>query len=312
MLHYHNIFLRSFFGFSPEQDGYIGWTEEASRERMLRKVSDNDLFMIYGAVSLNTEKSQRSRVLGFLQVSPERVMDHERSSAEGMERKRRDGYSGKWSYGIRVKRAWRAVDVVILQTVAPETYDPKAGQAIAVYSPQLTDADAALSSKIRVVEVPVFGEPWINRDEVPEPLAAKLGASKSIPGAFGVRESLREDGPTKLYLAALKGGAELLPKGTSRWPNAIVTKIGISNDVSRRLEELNAGFPPSFTLRWSFLTVSNAYPNFEDARAAESYFKTAAELRGFSLGKEFFLGPEAELNSIYFSAPGVARFSRAT
>jgi hypothetical protein len=64
----HEIWLRSFYGFSPEDDGYIGWTNEADRDRMLGLVSDGDLFMIYGASSSETAKAQRNRVLGFLQV----------------------------------------------------------------------------------------------------------------------------------------------------------------------------------------------------------------------------------------------------
>jgi hypothetical protein len=63
-----HIWLRSFYGFSPEEDGYIGWTEESPRDRMLGRIDDGDLFMIYGASSAETDKSHRNRVLGFLQV----------------------------------------------------------------------------------------------------------------------------------------------------------------------------------------------------------------------------------------------------
>ena len=43
------IWLRSFYGFGPEEDGYIGWSEEGPRDRMLGMISAGDLFMIYGA-----------------------------------------------------------------------------------------------------------------------------------------------------------------------------------------------------------------------------------------------------------------------
>jgi hypothetical protein len=60
-----HIWLRSFYGFGPEEDGYIGWTEESPRDRMLGLIDDGDLFMIYGASSAETDKSHRNRVLGF-------------------------------------------------------------------------------------------------------------------------------------------------------------------------------------------------------------------------------------------------------
>ena len=82
------IWLRSFYGFSPEDDGYIGWTEEGPRDRMLALVEDGDLFVIYGASTAETEKSHRNRVLGFLQVEARAIRDVDKASAAGMQRKR--------------------------------------------------------------------------------------------------------------------------------------------------------------------------------------------------------------------------------
>jgi|SRR6056297_655782 len=62
------IRIRSFYGFGPEDDGYVGWTKESARDAYLRKLNDGDLIMIYGASSVETEKSLRSYVLGFLEV----------------------------------------------------------------------------------------------------------------------------------------------------------------------------------------------------------------------------------------------------
>lgn len=43
------IRIRSFYGFSPEIDGYVGWSQEQARDAYLRKLDDGDLLMIYGA-----------------------------------------------------------------------------------------------------------------------------------------------------------------------------------------------------------------------------------------------------------------------
>ncbi|MEH2626070.1 hypothetical protein V1292_004125 [Bradyrhizobium sp. AZCC 1719] len=38
------IWLRSFYEFSPEEDGYIGWTEEGPHDRMLGLIEDGFAF----------------------------------------------------------------------------------------------------------------------------------------------------------------------------------------------------------------------------------------------------------------------------
>jgi len=91
------IWLRSFYGFSPEEDGYIGWTEEGRRGRMLEQIEDGDLFMIYGASSAETDKFHRNRVLGFLQIEARAIRDKDKASLVGMQRKRDNGWKEKWT-----------------------------------------------------------------------------------------------------------------------------------------------------------------------------------------------------------------------
>lgn len=70
----------------PEDDGYIGWTEEVPRDRMLDLIEDGDLFMIYGAVSSETNSAHRNRILGFLQVEVRPIRDTDKASRMGMDR----------------------------------------------------------------------------------------------------------------------------------------------------------------------------------------------------------------------------------
>jgi hypothetical protein len=91
-----SIRLRSFYGFSPGEDGYLGWTDKASRDRMMALVEDGDLFMIYGAATAETSKNERHRVLGFLQVEARPVRDVDKASPLGLKRKRENGWTEKW------------------------------------------------------------------------------------------------------------------------------------------------------------------------------------------------------------------------
>ncbi|RYG86752.1 MAG: GIY-YIG nuclease family protein, partial [Alphaproteobacteria bacterium] len=88
-----NIWLRSFYGFGPEEDGYIGWTKEVGRDHMLAKMQSGDLIMIYGAGKAETIASQRLRVLGFLQVDAVSIRDIDKASEAGMRRKRDNGWT---------------------------------------------------------------------------------------------------------------------------------------------------------------------------------------------------------------------------
>lgn len=170
-----NIWLRSFFGFNPEEDGYIGWSKEANRKHVMDKIAPGDLMMIYGAGSGSTASSDLLRVLGFLQIDPTPIRDTDKASAHGLERKRKNGWAEKWSYALPVRRAWRVTQGVRLDQIASETYKPEKGRAIAAWSPQISDSDLQRAMDVRVTEVSVFGEPPLVGGVVNQPLRDALG-----------------------------------------------------------------------------------------------------------------------------------------
>jgi len=69
-----SMWMRAFYGFGPEHDGYDGLTKQAGRHRMLRDISDGDLILIYGSGSAETEKALQSYVLGFMRVVARPIM----------------------------------------------------------------------------------------------------------------------------------------------------------------------------------------------------------------------------------------------
>lgn len=305
------IWLRSFYGFSPEDDGYIGWTEEGPRDRMLGLIDDGDLFLIYGASTAETDKSHRHRVLGFLQVEKGTIRDVDKASPDGLQRKRTRGWKDKWTYAIPVVRAWRANEPVLLERIAPKTYRPEAGQAIAVWNPPLLPEEVEEALKIWVREVNVFGEPRI-ADAAPERVSLReaYAPSRAFPGSSGERTSIFEDGPTQLYLARFEGDAYgLLGQKRPMFDSRQMIKVGVSNDVKRRVSEINGGFPPAALGRWAMQLVSVPYANKAAAEAAEQMFKDSAAPQLESLGGEFFLGEWSSAESVFAGIPGVSRFT---
>ncbi|MGV2123458.1 hypothetical protein ACQZ4R_10225 [Agrobacterium vitis] len=305
-----SIRLRSFYGFSPEEDGYLGWSEEAARDRMLERVEDGDLFMIYGAASAETSKDDRHRVLGFLQVGRRVIRDVDKSSAVGMKRKRENGFGDKWSFALPVVRAWRVDERMLLETIAPVTYRPEAGQAIAVWSPELTASEIDLALKVRVTEVSVYGEPPVAESAAKKvTLAEAFSPSRAFPGSFGERTSVYEDGPTHLYLARFDGdGFAVMGLPKPQFDKSDLIKIGVSNDVKRRSQELNCGFPPAAKGRWKIEITSQLYDNKAAAEAAEQAFKDRGQKELTSLGGEFFRGDWTKAQSLFASVPGASRF----
>lgn len=304
------IWLRSFYGFGPEDDGYIGWTQADRRDRMLDLIEDSDLFMIYGASSAETNTSHRNRVIGFLQVAKQAIQDIDKASSEGMARKRARGWTDRWANAIPVTRAWRVDEPILLERVAPKTYRPEAGQSIAVWSPPLTPEEVELALKIKVTEVSVFGEPPLSGGALSRsPLGRAFTPSRAFPGGFGTRTVTYEDGPTRLYLARFEGdGFALLGERPRFGDKSVLIKIGVSNDHRRRLQELNSGIPPAAIGRWSILTLSEPYESRGAAEAAEQAFKDVAAKKLRSLGGEFFIGEWTSAELLFAGVPGVSRF----
>ncbi len=163
------IWLRSFFGFSPEEDGYIGWTREANRTNMLSKASPDDLMMIYGAGSASTSSSDILRILGFLQIDTKPIRDVDKASEKGMQSKRDNGWKDKWTFALPVRRAWRVTQPIRLDQIAFHTYKPEQGRAIAAWSAALEPDEVERALELRVTEVPVFGEPPLQFEFVDRP-----------------------------------------------------------------------------------------------------------------------------------------------
>lgn len=89
-----------------------------------------------------------------------------------------------------------------------------------------------------------------------------------------------ENGPSWVYAAALEGIVVQ--------PGAIFVKIGHSNDVARRENDLNFPLPRRSGLRWSMI-ASWALPNSTAAYFAEQAILQSEAAAGHSAGGEFLL-----------------------
>jgi hypothetical protein len=284
------IWLRAFYGFNPEDAGYIGFTHEAVREDMLEKMQEGDLVLIYGAVENLTQPDLRSQALGFLEVSLERCVDQERMSESSIAWKKDQGFLDRWNYGLLVRRAWRVRNRVSVKTIAPDAYQGKfrferTTRAI-LLNPD--ECHRALSHPVR--QVNVFGEPVIpDSQRSADTLERVLKPSRGIPPSFGGRAANYDDGENQLYLMILSENAEVLMGTSGNHVGHALVKVGRSNDPKRRLKEINAGFPDTARVQW-LLSHRQAFENGEIAHRFENELKAIFDKLFQSQNGEFFTG----------------------
>ncbi|NIJ41793.1 hypothetical protein FHS78_002083 [Parvibaculum indicum] len=304
------VWIRAFWGFGPWEDGYVGWTREGDRKRVLDEAQSGDLVLIYGATSAETEISQQGQVLGVLEIDPIPIMDHEKSSTEGMRRKRESGWGHRWTYGLPVRRAWRVTRQIEIQNLASTTYTTNRARVIASQGAKLTEEEVQRVLRLPVKAVNVYGEPEVAiTDEEEVPLKEVFFPSRGVEPSFGSRNSEYEDGQHWLYMMELKGDVStFLGRPSYEVGKGVIVKVGFSNDPMRRCAEMNAGFPPASKYEWKISLNSAAYASGQAAKDAEDILKEKFARRFEPLGKEFFLGESDALKAEFSGVPGAANF----
>ncbi|WP_138471654.1 GIY-YIG nuclease family protein [Poseidonocella sp. HB161398] len=131
--------------------------------------------------------------------------------------------------------------------------------------------------------------------------------SRGFPGSEGTYTATRKDGDTFLYLAKYEGdGNCLLSRAKLPGNGYSVLKIGVSNDLQRRLKEINLGFPPAAKKRWA-IAHAVTFENRKAAEDAEQAFKDNSAPKLESLGDEYFWGEESDALQIWARIAGVVQ-----
>ena len=149
-----------------------------------------------------------------------------------------------------------------------------------------------LALSIQVVSIRQKLRPQVSVQEAVEEASYSSVSRGPVP-FIGSSEHQRVDGDNALYAFRLDGPVERV-FSMSIQEDTRVVKVGRSNDVGRRLSELNAGFPAELTIRWTEL-FRRVYPTAMLAHEVEQRLLTRLHEQGFGLSKEFALIREAEL-----------------
>jgi hypothetical protein len=287
------VWLRAFWGFRPEEGGYLGFTREGNRNRFIREYQEGDLVLIYGADQRETPHEQRRQVLGFLDVEPIPVTDVERSSDEDLHRKIENGWRDRWTFAVPVRRAWRVNRKIEVHHFAHRTFQLHNPVLIASRCELLTPEEAKAALALPVTPVNVFGEPPLPPDQLEGEAAIRsfFEPSKGVTPTYGPRSFNVEDEANRLYLLKLEGdvGAFL---GRQKYEVArkIVVKVGHAKNPQERCDTHNAHLPPACQFKWKVKLQSKPFSGGEEAKQAEDRLKQRFAEQFESLGREFFIG----------------------
>jgi hypothetical protein len=290
-----NVWLTSFWGFSPDVWGFLGFTQESDRDSFLRKSRPGCLVTIYVTKQSMFDRALRGRIAGFLQVSHEIGHAREFMPGDAYVAKERDAASaGKWNFGVRVVRAWRVSNSLppLIEEFAPATYGTAHPQRIGGQGVAFAADEARKLLDIDVFEVPVYGsrstfDPHIRR------LGEQLRASKAVPRSTSPYIVDEIDGPKKLYVLLLNGSMpHFLGPHRDDVEEKIVVKVGYSMSPEVRCYAFNRSMPKC-AFEWSILKTNEGpppFPNYRTAQAGEDEMKRSLAERGAdSLGGEFYL-----------------------
>lgn len=307
------IWLKAFWGFDPENEGYLGFTRLADRQHFLETARSRDKVLIYGATSDWTLREHRRQILGLLEVELEQTSAADRMTPEAWERRRSLGFEHRWSLGVFVRRAWRIERRIEIRHLAPVTYVPKNIRLIVSRGQLLAPEEVEAVLRLPVRATNVFGEPPLEVVQIAEmPFSRVFKPSRGLTPAFGRRQSNYEDGEHYLYILIADGPVEaLLGEAAGDLIGKALLKIGYSNDPFRRRDDHNSALPPAGVLKWRLSVRSQPFVDGLSAKHAEDMLKKMLLTEGLiSLGGEFFLGSIDCAERAFRSVPGVANHIR--
>ena len=291
------VWLRAFWGFDPENEGYYGFTQEGDRAAFAKNAKAGDWVLIYGAISDHTADHEKRQALGFLELSEEFCFDVDRMSQKAIDRREKGNFSHRWNYGLKVTRAWRLYHNVHIKHIAVEAYANLHRFERTTRGILLNAKEQERALSYPIFEVNVFGESPIPAAAVSDTVQAAtiFEPSKGPPPSFGVKTVVTEDGENEIYLMKFSGAVEtLLGNKDSSYYGKKLFKVGRSNDPRRRLSELNWGFPKPSIVSWQ-LVSTHPYKDGQSAHDSETMLKNVFAAKFNSVGGEFFVGPEIDI-----------------
>lgn len=296
-----NVWLTSFYGFDPDEWGFLGFSDESMRASFLRRSAPGALIVSYATGG--AEVGMRGKVVGILQVSHRTGDAREFMTADAYRVKQEDpAQRGKWNHGVKAIRAWKVTRETWMpvEQFAPITYSPGRARAIGARGMRLDPSEARRIRELGLFAFPVADGPTFDPG-LPGPAESILSPSRAGPvsqAPYMVREA---EGPKHLYILHLEGDADAFLGSASN--GAKIVKVGMSCSPATRCDNHNNALPAG-AFKWSVIHSTAegggaAFPSSKHALAGEQAMKDYLKTAGKSLGREFFLADPKTLDTAW-------------
>jgi len=295
-----SVLFTSFWGWTPETWGAVGWTGTRGRTRrdnLLSRLSDPFICVCYVTGNRpDIDPDLKGMIGGFYLVS------HETGDRDKFTHPiHHDGEPGKWRHSLRAIRAFsylpeyrrRAMDLF------PDLSRPGKARSVAALGEIITDP--ARIDKLRStpwIEVPAFS----SRNESgphgrDHPIAGMVQAGPASSSGYVVPEGT-ENLPRELYVLRLTGDTAAY---LGRSPDgASIYKIGLSISPDLRCQSLQKSMPRG-AFHWHVARTTrkdghSPYSRFSAAVAGENAIKRdLVTSKAEWLGGEFYLASEEQI-----------------
>lgn len=294
----HSVLFTSFWGWTPETWGTIGWSGERGRtrrENLLTELTDPFICVCY-VTSNKTyiDPDLKGMIAGFYLVS------HERGNRDDFTHPihhQRD--PDKWQHSLRAIRAF--------------SFLPEHRLTVPELDPSLLDRARSVSAMAEVLTDPALinrlrDSPWHEVDVYKPHSASPSHVSPAHNGAGLVPSGPDNSGgyevsdrakalPRQLYVLRLDGDtAAFLGRSVD---GAHIYKIGLSVSPDTRRQSLQKSMPMG-AFQWSVVNTTRRdghepYVQFAAAEAGEMAMKRFLAVNGEWLGGEFYLADDASI-----------------
>lgn len=300
------VFLKSFHGFTPENWGFLGFTEAFARDKFVRESKPGAILIVAGT-SKAPDRSERLRVLGMQQQTHIHGTKWDYLAPNRHDEERNDpGRVNGWFHGLKAVRAWKIPpeERPFVRDIFPQTHNGgKNGTAIGAYGMQITFQEAQNFLKLPIFETDIYGGLPVEA-LMPGPAESVLKPSRPGPvsqSGYMVREA---EGPKHLYVLRLHGDEDSFlgfgAKGRS------IVKVGFSVSPQTRRDAHNKALP-ACAFEWHIENSTHSekrdpFPSSNHAIAGENAMKDLLNREGMSLGGEFFLADQPSIERAWQAA----------
>jgi hypothetical protein len=291
--------ITSFWGWSPQTWGCVGFTQEGRRNTIVSETTDPFVMVVYVTDNAGEPEDDgadyRGQVGGFYVVSHEEV---DRFAATDI--KHHATEPDRWQHSLKAIRAYEIIpeDRPSIRDLEPSIHKGKKAQAVSKHSDILSPSAFERLKGYSYREVPVYGSDESSSFEIVSPISKSTNAKGYVAGGnangSGYYVPPERDSEKELYILKMSGDVDAFLGETAEGRN--IYKIGLSISPDIRADFFNKAMPGDrfvwAVMRSTCRDNEKRYPDFKTAEKGEKAMKIFLRDNAVWFGGEFYLATD--------------------